>query len=98
MIISYALWERSGFDRDILKQTVRLNGQDFVVVGVAPERFTGTTAMIGMEYFVPVGVHDAIDNDFDSDARFTIADRGSKPLIVIARLKPELTREQADSH
>ena len=24
-----SVWERSGFDRDILKQTVRLNGQDF---------------------------------------------------------------------
>ncbi len=97
VIISYTLWERSGFDRDILKQTVRLNGQDFGIVGVAPERFTGTTSMIGMEYFVPAGVHDAIENDFDSDARFPISDRRSRPLIVIGRLKPELTREQADA-
>ena len=59
-------WERCRFDRDILKQTVRLNGQDFGIVGVAPERFSGTTAIIGTEYFVPLGVHDAIENDFDS--------------------------------
>jgi predicted permease len=97
VIISYALWERSGFDRNILKQTVRINGQDLAIVGVAPERFTGTTAMIGMEYFVPVGVHDAIENDFDSDARFPISDRRSHPLIVIGRLKPLLTLEQADA-
>ena len=37
VIISYKLWERAGFDRDILKQTVRINGQDFAIVGVAPE-------------------------------------------------------------
>ena len=97
VIISYKLWERSGFDRDILKQTVRLNGQDFGIVGVAPERFTGTTSMIGMDYFVPVGVHDAIESDFDSNARFPISDRRSRPLIVIGRLNPELTREQADA-
>jgi putative ABC transport system permease protein len=97
VIISYKRWADSGFDRDILKQTVRINGQDFAIVGVAPERFTGTTAMIGMELFVPLGVHDAIENDFDSDARYPISDRRSRPLIAIGRLKPEITREQADA-
>ena len=97
VMVSYKTWERSGFDRDILKQTVRLNGQDFAIVGVAPERFTGTTAMIAMEFFVPAGVHDAISNDFDSDARFGIADRRAKPLIVIARLKPGTTQDQANA-
>jgi putative ABC transport system permease protein len=97
VIVSYQTWEQTGFDPGILKQTVRLNGQDFAIVGVAPEHFTGTTAMIGMEFFVPVGVHDAIENDFDSDARFAIGDRRAKPLIVIGRLKPGVTREQADA-
>ena len=97
VIVSYLLWERSGFDRDILKQTVRINGQDFAIVGVAPARFTGTTSMIGMEYFVPIGVHDAIENDFDSDARFPITDRRSRPLILIGRLKPGVTQAQANA-
>jgi putative ABC transport system permease protein len=97
VIVSYKLWERSGFDREILQQTVRLNGQDFSIVGVAPERFTGSTAMIGMEYFVPVGVHDAIESDFDAGGRFPISDRRSRPLILVGRLKPGLTRDQADS-
>ena len=96
VIVSYKLWERSGFDRDILKQTVRINGQDFAIVGVAPERFSGTTAIIGTEYFVPLGVHDAIESDFDSTRRFPISDRRNRPLIVVGRLKPGLTREQAD--
>jgi putative ABC transport system permease protein len=96
VIVSYKLWERSGFDRDILKQTVRINGQDFAIVGVAPPHFTGTTAIIGSEYFVPVGVHDAIESDFDANGRFPISDRRSHPLIVVGRLKPGLTRAQAD--
>ena len=63
VIISYKVWERSGLDRDILQQTVRINGQDFAIVGVAPQHFTGTTAILGAEYYVPVGVHDAIASE-----------------------------------
>ena len=47
VIVSYKVWERSGLDRGILEQTVRINGQDFAVVGVAPQHFTGTTATGG---------------------------------------------------
>jgi predicted permease len=95
VIIAYKLWERAGFDRDILKTTVRINGQDFGVVGVAPEGFSGTTAVIGTEYYLPLGVHDAIESDFDRDS-FPIADRRNRSLIAIARLKPGVTRQQAD--
>jgi predicted permease len=97
VIISYRLWERSGFDRDILTQTIRINGQDFGIVGVAPERFTGTTAIMGVDYFVPIGVHDAIESDFDSAARLPISDRRSRPLVLVGRLKEGVTREQADA-
>jgi putative ABC transport system permease protein len=96
VIVSYKVWERSGFDPNILSQTVRLNGQDYAIVGVAPEGFTGTTAVIGTEYFAPVGVHDAVESDFDGGG-YAIADRRSKPLIVVGRLKPGLTHEQADA-
>ena len=63
VIVSYKVWERSGLDRGVLKETVRINGQDFAIVGVAPQHFTGTTATLGAEYYMPVGVHDAIASD-----------------------------------
>src|SRR5262245_1542771 len=66
VIVSYKVWERSGLDRDILKQTVRINGQDFAIVGVAPQQRPGTTAILGAEYYLPVGVHDAIASDVDA--------------------------------
>ena len=97
VIVSYKVWERTGLDRDILKQTVRLNGQDFAIVGVAPPHFTGTTALLGAEYYVPVGVHDLIATDVDAGGRFPISDRRSRPLILVGRLKPTVTREQADA-
>ena len=96
VIVSYKYWERAQFDRGILTQTIRINGQDYGIVGVTPQGFGGTTAIIGTEFFLPLGVHDAIENDFDSRDRFPLPDRRNHSLIVIGRLKPELTRAQAD--
>lgn len=97
VIVSYKVWERSGLDRGILKQTVRINGQDFAIVGVAAQHFTGTTAILGAEYYLPIGVHDAIASDYDTDKRFSISDRRSRPLILVGRLEPGVTRQQADA-
>jgi len=96
VIVSHKLWERANFDRDILKQIVRINGDDYAIVGVAPKGFGGTTAIIGTEYFLPLGVHDAIESDFDSRDRFPLTDRRNHSLIVVGRLKPGVTRAQAD--
>jgi predicted permease len=97
VIISYKVWERSGLDRDIFKQTVRINGQDYAIIGVAPQHFTGTTAILGADYYLPVGVHDAIASDPDADGRFPISDRRSRPLILVGRLQPGVTRDQANA-
>src|SRR5262245_4127141 len=97
VIVSYKVWERSGLDRAILSQTVRISGQDFGIVGVAPQHFTGTTAILGADYYLPVGAHDAIASDYDADERFQISDRRSRPLILVGRLKPDVTRDQANA-
>src|SRR5262245_54407248 len=97
VIVSYKVWERSGLDRAILTQTVRISGQDFAIVGVAPQHFTGTTAILGAEYYLPVGVHDAIASDDDADERVPISDRRRRPLILVGRLEPGVTRDQANA-
>lgn len=98
VIVNYKVWERSGFDRGILSQTIRLNGQDFTIVGVAPPHFTGTTAILGADYYVPFGVHDAIVSNPDAVGGFPLADRRRRPMILVGRLKPGVTRDQADAH
>lgn len=97
VIVSHQIWERRGLDRGILGQMVRLNGQDFTVVGVAPPHFTGTTAILGAEYYVPIGVHDAIVADVDDEGRFQISDRRRRALILVGRLQPGVSREQANA-
>ncbi len=95
-IVSYGCGRRAGSIPSILKQTVRINGDDYAIVGVTPKGFGGTTAIIGTEYFLPLGVHDAIESDFDSRDRFALSDRRNHSLIVVGRLKPGVTRAQAD--
>jgi hypothetical protein len=58
VIVSYQHWERRNLDPDILGRQVRINGDDYTVVGVAPAGFGGTTAIIGTEFWLPLGVHD----------------------------------------
>jgi hypothetical protein len=47
IVLSHRLWTRA-FDRNpaIVGQTLRMNGRSFTVVGVAPERFSGTRPVI----------------------------------------------------
>lgn len=96
VIVNYLHWQRTGFDRDILTRTIRINGQDYGVVGVAPRGFGGTTSLISAEFFLPLGAHDDLENDFDSRAHRKLADRQTYTLIVVGRLKTDVTKEQAN--
>jgi predicted permease len=96
VIVSYKHWERLDFDPNILQRTVRINGQDYGIIGVAPPNFGGTTAIIGTEFWLPLGVHDFIESDFDARDQFPLSDRRNHSLIVVGRLKPGISREQAD--
>lgn len=57
-IISYALWEQQGGDANMLGRTIRVNGEPFTVVGVAPKGFTGMS-IPGPEAWLPLGARGA---------------------------------------
>src|SRR5437773_10747226 len=87
IVLSDSLW-RSAFNADpgVIGTTVRLNKDPFTVVGVAPARFHGTEQFVWPDYFIPVV------NYFD--AKY-LEDRTGRPLVVLGRLKPSVTPEQA---
>ena len=95
-VIGHLYWKRLDFDPQVLSRTVRLNGEDYAIIGVAPERFSGTTAIIGTEFFLPLGVHDLFENDFASRDSYALSDRRNRSLLIVARIKPGITREQAN--
>ncbi|HXT50299.1 MAG TPA: ABC transporter permease [Thermoanaerobaculia bacterium] len=95
-IVSHAFWSKRGSDPAMVGKTLRLNGTLFTIVGIAPPAFTGTTAMVSPELYLPLGMHEKVMNDFDS-ARLPLADPRNHQLIVVGRLRPGLTAQEVDA-
>lgn len=85
--LSDHLW-RSAFNADpsVIGTTVRLDKDSFTVVGVAPAQFHGTEQFVWPDYFIP------IVNYFGKDY---LQDRTGRPLVVLGRLKPNVTPQRA---
>jgi putative ABC transport system permease protein len=81
---------------DVLGGTVRLNARDYTIVGVAPEGFAGTMALVAPEYWLPLGVYEKVTDDmFREDARDRLGEPGSRPLMLVGRLRGGLSEHAA---
>jgi predicted permease len=96
VIVSYPFWKKHGADPEMLGKTVRINGRLFTVVGIAAEGFTGTTALVSPELYVPLGIYESVINDFEGNGK-PLALRDNPALIVLGRLRPGLSMQSADS-
>ena len=95
-ILSHIAWTRAGASPSVIGTTVKINQRDFTVVGVAPEGFGGTMAMVTPELWVPTGVYATVVNDFASDRLIgTLADRRHHALTPFGRLREGVTMETA---
>jgi putative ABC transport system permease protein len=92
-ILSYGTWQRRfGSDPAIVGQTISLNNRAYTVVGVAPKGFAGTEVAYAPEFWVPLMMAKEIEpgsNYLDS--------RDSDNMFVVGRLKPGVTRAQAEA-
>ena len=91
VVISYRLWQtRFRGDPEIIGKTQRLDNVVHTIIGVAPARFYGTFVGRVMEFWVPasmVEVYNAGSNKLE--------DRGARWAEAFVRLKPGVTRNQA---
>jgi len=88
MVISHGLWQRQfGGSPDAIGKPITYNGEAWTVIGVLPPTFDfyGRTN-INNDFFAPLGRLG--DEDF-------IRDRNSHAVRVTARLKPDVTIENA---
>ena len=93
VVLSHGLWQRSlGGDRNLVGRTIKLNRQDYIVVGIAPEGFTGTDLGPGPDLWVPMMMHDQVQPGFD-----WYNTRRGLFLNLIGRLKPGVSAEQAQA-
>jgi predicted permease len=96
VIVSYSFWKRHGAEAAMLGRSLRLNGRWYTVVGITPEGFTGTTALVSAELYAPLGVYEALANDFENRGH-ALAARDNHALIAVARLRPGVTLAAADA-
>ncbi|HEX2165025.1 MAG TPA: ABC transporter permease, partial [Thermoanaerobaculia bacterium] len=86
-------WQREfGGDPSVVGRTVRINGADFTVVGVAPESFPGMLIFNHPDLYVPL----AMARVFSTDPRKDFfEDRDDRELRVQARLAEGVSLRQA---
>ncbi|MGD2068565.1 MAG: ABC transporter permease, partial [Gemmatimonadota bacterium] len=91
-ILGYRTWQTEfAGSRDVLGRSVRLDGQAYTVVGVAPERFTGTMPVMVTGLYIPLSMTEALQGFAGQLER-----RGSRSMFLKARLAPGVTVAQAN--
>jgi predicted permease len=97
LIAGYQVARKAGLaPADLVGTTIRVNARDFTVVGVAPEGFAGTMALIAPEFWLPTGVYASVAGEaFTSERTTDLADPRSKPLMLVGRLRGGVTAEGA---
>ena len=92
-VLSFAFWQsRYGSDSSLIGKSVDLNGQPFTVIGIAPKGFTSTYSAFAPAFYAPLMMQAQLL------ARPGISlSRGHSNLKLTARLKPGVTRDQAQA-
>jgi len=95
IVLGHELWEQQfAADPQVLGRTVRLNGNEFAVIGVAPRGFTGFDVVTRYQFYVPMMMWPMITGDA---SRQPLEDRALRRLTIKGRLKPGATIEGARS-
>jgi putative ABC transport system permease protein len=95
-VIGHRVWQmRFGSDPDVVGRTVNINQTEYVIVGVAPERFRGHQSGIDEAFYglwLPLSRHPRLAGDESIRLK-----REAGLVRILARLSPETPLAQADA-
>src|SRR5262245_59145090 len=92
VVISYGMWQREfGGRSDIIGRPLRLNANEFTIVGVAPDSFTGVHPFLRPAVYVP----HTMTREATGAGAEALTDRTARSVDVFARLKRGVSMEQA---
>jgi len=101
IVISYAYWtSRFGRDPSVVGKSIVVNSVPFTLVGVAAAEFFGLQSGRPTDAWVPVATHARVDPSWsrwlpEGESIFSV--RTEWWMLMIGRLKPGVTREQASA-
>jgi len=93
VVLSFNYWKRQfGSDPGVINHTLLINAHPFTIVGVAPPGFHSVVAGATEEVFVPLTTKNIITPRWQD-----LDDFNSHWMMVVGRLKPGVTRTQAEA-
>ena len=97
VVLSYPFWQRR-FESNpaIVGKTINLQGQPFTVIGVTSREFMGTTPDVP-SFWAPLMTRDMLIQTGGWGHKRWLTDRNSDVFTLLGRLKPGVTREQAET-
>lgn len=96
LVASHNFWQRSGGDENFVGSTVRIDGRNFTVIGVAPAGFGGLHWSNGPEAWLPLGVAPSLPGLWGSRRGSSgLLDPRWQMLQLFGSLRPGLTMEGA---
>ena len=96
VVVSDGFWKRMGGRPDFVGSILHVNGQAFTVIGISPEGFSGISALIAPDVWLPLGIYSQMSSAFsDSTDLQDLAQPKNYTLNVVARLRPGLTIDSA---
>ena len=100
IVLSHRFWQRN-FDANpnVIGHTIRLNGEAFTVVGIAPKTFPGREPSFNYGELARNSIEDAPDawSPLLSRSQELCFNRGAYDFRLIGRLKKGITSEQAET-
>ncbi len=98
VVASYGFWQRMGGRPDFIGSMLQVNGQPFTVIGITPDGFSGISALIAPDIWLPLGIYSKMSSAFsDSNDLQDLEQQKNYTLNVIGRLQPGLTLAAARS-
>ena len=98
VVASYGFWKRMGGRSDFVGSMLQVNGQPYNVIGIAPDGFSGASALVAPDIWVPVGVRSQLGSAFgDSETTHDLMNPKAYAFNLTGRLRPGLTIESAKS-
>ncbi len=94
VVASYPYWKKLGGRADLIGKPLTVNGQNYTLIGVTPDGFAGTNALLAPDLWLPLGVYSQLGSAFsDTSGKMELAAPKNFTLNLVGRMNSGLTIE-----